>query len=101
MGKRLDLHAKLVEILGSKNVYFQPPSTVTMQYPAIRYSLGRIDNRRAENSIYSTNKSYELTFMTKNPDDEIVDKLNELPMCRFDRFYTMDNLNHYVFTIYF
>lgn len=100
MTSRLELHAMLVEILGSKNVYFQPPSTIKMSYPAIVYSLGNIENRRADNSVYNTNKSYELTLVTSNPDDETVNKLNVLSMCSFDRFYTSDNLNHYVFTIY-
>ena len=100
MTSRLELHAMLVEILGSKNVYFQPPSTIKMSYPAIVYSLGNIENRRADNSVYNTNKYYELTLVTSNPDDETVNKLNGLSMCSFDRFYTSDNLNHYVFTIY-
>lgn len=100
MANRLELHSKLVDILGSSNVYFQPPSSVKMSYPAIVYSLGNIRNRRANNDVYSTNKSYELTLVTSNPDNEIVDKLNRLPMCSFDRFYTSDNLNHYVFTLY-
>ena len=101
MGKRLDLHAMLVEILGSRNVYFQPPASVRMTYPAIRYSLGNIENQHAGNAVYSANKSYELTYITTNPDDETVDKINKLPMCRFDRMYSSDNLYHYVFTIYF
>ena len=34
---RLELHALLVELLGSTNVYYEPPETLKMSYPAIRY----------------------------------------------------------------
>ena len=80
MSRRTELQTLLEEILGSKNVYFQPPDTVSMKYPAIVYSLNRID---------------------KNPDSEFIDKISSLPLCQFDRPYKSDNLNHYVFTLYF
>ena len=35
--RRNDLQKLLVEVLGSKNVYFQPPESVKMKYPAIVY----------------------------------------------------------------
>jgi hypothetical protein len=37
----------------------------------------------------------------RNPDSELPDKVIELPLCKFDRFYTADNLNHTVFTLFF
>ena len=39
MAPRLDLQKLLVELLGSDNVYFQPPPSVQMNYPAIVYKL--------------------------------------------------------------
>ena len=33
MERRLELHEALCEVLGSRNVYFQPPDNVTMRYP--------------------------------------------------------------------
>ena len=39
MSKRVDLGNKLKEILGSNNVYFQPPDNLKMVYPCIRYRL--------------------------------------------------------------
>ena len=39
MSKRIDLGNKLKEILGSSNVYFQPPDNLKMVYPCIRYRL--------------------------------------------------------------
>lgn len=101
MSNRLELHELLCGILGNRQVYFQPPETVKMSYPAIVYSLNRIDNRHANNEIYIQDDSYTLILMDKNPDNEFVRELSKLPMCRFDRHYKKDNLNHYVFTIYF
>ena len=89
MISRINLQTLLEEVLGSRNVYYQPPESIKMQYPAIVYSRERIDNRHANNDI------------DKNPDSEIVEKVSRLPFCRFDRHYVADNLNHDVFTIYY
>lgn len=101
MDKRIELQAILEEILGSRNVYFQPPSNVRMSYPAIVYSRKRIDNSHANNSVYMQDHSYELTVIDKDPDSEIVSRVSELLLCRFDRHYKSDNLNHDVFTLYY
>lgn len=95
-----DLHNKLCALLGSRNVYFQPGSNITMQYPCIRYKLSRFDMKYADNNPYNKRKSYEIMYIDRDPDSDIPDKISELPMCSFDRHYTADNLNHYVFTIY-
>lgn len=100
MFKRADLQVMLEEILGSRNVYFQPPETVKIHYPAIIYTRSNIQNKFADNSVYKQNKLYTVTVIDKDPDSEIVDKVSRLPHCRFDRHYTSDNLNHDVFTLY-
>lgn len=101
MGTRLQLQTLLEALLGSRNVYFQPPSTVKMKYPCIVYSLSDIDTKFADNIPYSNKRRYQSTAIDPNPDSVIPDKLALLPMCVFDRSYTADNLNHYVFNIYF
>ena len=101
MASRLQLQTELEELLGSKNVYYQPPASVKMSYPAIVYSRNEIRNDFANNDVYSQNRSYEVIVIDKNPDSEIVDKVSQLPMCRFDRHYTSDNLNHDVFTLFY
>lgn len=101
MSNRLKLHELLCEVLGSRNVYFQPPESVKMKYPAIVYSRNRIDNEHANDGVYIQSPSYAITVIDKNPDSEIVDKVSRLPMCRFDRHYIADNLNHDTFTIYY
>jgi len=99
--RRLELDAILREALGSNNVYFQPPSTVKMKYPAIRYSLSNISTSPANNKKYIAQKQYTLTLIAKDPDISAVETLIRLPMCHFDRFYTADNLNHWTFSVYY
>ena len=101
MASRLDLQTELERILGSRNVYFQPPSSVRMQYPAIVYSRKDVDGRFANDKVYRKLPCYEMILIDKNPDNTFVDKLLDLQYCSFDRHYESDNLNHDVFTIYY
>lgn len=102
MGTRVDLQSKLVEILGSSNVYFQPPESIKIKYPAIVYSLDSIQGRFANNQTYKQKRRYKITYITKNPDSELIDIFpRSLPSVDFDRAYTADNLYHYVYTLYY
>ena len=101
MASRLDLDALLIELLGSENVYYQPPASVKMKYPAIVYSLEDIENMHSNNSVYKQNIAYQITVIDKDPDSEIVKKVSRLPMCRFNRHFISDNLNHDVFILYY
>lgn len=101
MATRVDLQNVLEELLGSRNVYYQPPESLKISYPAIVYSRKTIDNSYANNSVYKQNYAYEITVIDKNPDSEIVNKVSKLPTCRFDRHFKSDNLNHDVFTLYY
>ena len=98
---RIELQSLLEDILGSRNVYFQPPESIRMKYPAIVYRLNSVKNRFADDISYSRNKAYRVTVIDKNPDTAIPDRIAELPLCRFDNYFISDNLNHYVFTIYY
>lgn len=101
MRNRVDLQYLLEGILGSKNVYFQPPASLVMKYPAIVYSRSDIENFHADNGVYAQAVAYQVTVIDKNPDSEYVKKISMLPLCIYDRHYTSDNLNHDVFTIYY
>jgi hypothetical protein len=102
MGKsRLELHEVLCNLLGSRNVYFQPPPSVQMKYEAIVYSLNDISVNYADDIKYKSMKRYSVIAISKNPDSELCDKLLTLPYSELDRFYTADNLNHWVITLYF
>lgn len=97
---RLALHDLLCEKLGSTNVYFQPPESVKIKYPAIVYSRNRIENTSADNIIYKQDVSYTITVIDRDPDSEIVERLSKVPRIVYDRSYVADNLNHDVFTLY-
>ena len=102
MASRLELHEELCAVLGSRNVYFQSPESVKMNYDAIRYELGGKDFKRADDRIYKSTNKYECVLITRDPDTTIPDKiLNHFEMCSLGRPYTADNLNHYPFTIYY
>lgn len=101
MPSRLNLQTELESILGSRSVYFQPPSSVRMQYPAIVYSRKDIEKRSANDGAYRKLPSYEVILIDKNPDSKFVDKILDLPYCSFDRHYESDNMNHDVFTLYY
>lgn len=83
------------------NVYFQPPSQLQMEYPAIVYNREREVRRFAGNKPYSRVWGYSLTVIAPDPESELLDKVAALPYCSFDRHYVADNLNHDVFTIFF
>lgn len=98
---RTQLQSDLEDIIGSRNVYFQPPESLKMSFPAIVYSLSSIDNVFSSDSIYRRYNVYEIILIDKNPESLFVDRILGLPYCRFVRSYKADNLNHYVFNIYF
>jgi len=98
---RLDLQALFESLIGSRNVYFQPPASVRMNYPCIRYNLAIIDNMPADNTRYLQGTAYNVIYITYNPDDAMIKILSQLPMSKFDRWYAADNLNHYVYTIFY
>lgn len=95
---RSDFHNRL-EKLGCR-AYFQPPSNVSMGYPCIVYELDRIVKKRADNGVYLKTRRYQVKLITKNPDDPMVDTLASMVHSEFERHYTTDTLNHFVFNIY-
>lgn len=99
---RLEFDARLREAIGNSNVYFQPPETIKLKYPCIIYELFDINVRHADNRSYMKNDAYNVTIITKDPDYPLIEDILDLfDMARFNRFYTADNLNHYIYTIYY
>lgn len=92
IGKRAD---------GRQNVYFQPPSTLKMVYPCIRYKRDSLSAIHANNLPYRHQTRYQVTVIDSDPDSTIPSAIANLPLCSFDRHYTADNLNHDVFNIYY
>lgn len=101
MPHRLELQELLEELLGSNAVYFQPPPTVQMKYPSVVYKLDDLDTKFANNLPYHHEPRYQVTVIDKDPDSLIPGKVAALPKCLFDRHFIADNLNHFVFNLFF
>ena len=99
MGLRLDLHSLLLTLC--PNVYFQPPTNIQMNYPCIIYKRDLRDVDYANNKPYNHEKRYMVMIVDRNPDSAIPELVAALPKSSFDRFYTADDLNHDVYSVYF
>ena len=101
MDRRLKLQEILTSILGSNNVYFQPPATIKLSYPCIIYQRSDIEQKYANNRTYNSMVRYSVILIGRSPENDLVNKILELPYCSYDRFYTADGLNHDSFTLYY
>lgn len=95
-----EFHKLLCAVLGSKNVYFQPPSKQRIMYPAIVYSRAPYDTTNADNHGYIVRDHYMVTHMTKNPDSGTPKVLAQMPYCRQEQAFKQDGLYHTVFSLY-
>lgn len=102
MASRLKLQEELEKVLGSENVYFQPPESLKLKYPCIIYSRSTPDKHNANDGLYMSTKRYDGTVIDRNPDSDIADKIVEhFPMCSLGTSYPSNNLNHFTFTLYY
>lgn len=100
--RRLMLHEELVSILGSRNVYFQPPESIKLKYPCIIYTRQRPDTIRADDRIYRDVIRYQVTFITKDPEDERIKQiLYHFQMISESNNGVTDNLYHYYYDLYY
>jgi hypothetical protein len=101
VGTRLELQTALEAILGTENVYFQPPPNVQMVYPAIVYHRDFRTNQFADNGPYLGTFRYQVTVIDPDPDSLITEKVAEMPLATYVRFFNTDKLNHDIFDVYF
>jgi hypothetical protein len=99
MGQRLQLQS-LLELI-TPHVYFQPPPNINLVFPCIVYARYGSRTQFAQNGLYLHMKQYQVTVIDQDPDSGLPDKVEELPLCAFDRFFATENLNHHVFNLYF
>lgn len=100
--RRVELDGLLREVLGSNNVYYQPPETVKMKYPAIVYERSNVEVTWADNNPYRNLAEYEITYIDPKPDNDILERLlKKFNWVRFARHFTADNLNHDVLYLNF
>ena len=101
MDRRLEFQAALEALLGSENVYFQPPNGLQMAYPCIVYDINDEYTRFADNLAFKAVWGYSVTSIDRNPDSEIPGKLRRMANSRFSRAFNSDGLHHVVYNIYF
>lgn len=98
--RETQLHPKLQEIC--QNVYYEPPASVSLLYPAIIYSRNNDESRYAGDQTYIARVQYAITIIDPDPTKSYIEEMKRVfPYVNYDRHYTRDNLNHNVFTLYF
>lgn len=102
MDNRASLQLKLCALLGSDNVYFQPPETIKLKYPCIVYEKSKKALTYANNKVYGNIDSYTITSIYKSVSENISDKILEtFSMISHDRTFKSDNLYHDVFQLFY
>lgn len=104
LDRRLELDARLRRILGSNNLYFEPPASFTMHYPCIRYTRERIDTNYANNKVYLGKQRYNIMLIYYDVDSDLIDQVlhnEEGLVFSHERHYVADGLHHDVFTTTF
>lgn len=101
MADRQILAQKLISLMNGNRVYFQPPESIQLTYPCLIYQFETFDKRNANDRRYSKFKKYSLVYISKDSDDPMVDKIDELPYCEHKNRYVSDNLYHDSFILYF
>ena len=100
--KREQLQVALTQVLGSTNVYFQPPETMKLKYPCIIYYKTSYPLRFANNKVYKAKQCYTLTVVDKDPDSEIAYNIvDNFQYCKIDSYYRSENLNHTKLTLFY
>lgn len=102
MGNRIELQSELEEILGTRNVYYQPPESKKIIYDCIIYQKKDIWAKHADDFKYVMQDCYELTIIYRDPDSDLTKRiLDHFQYSNFNRHFTSDNLNHDVITLYY
>lgn len=102
MATRLELQSELEEILGSSEVYYQPPSNKTLKYPCIIYDLSNTDVIPADNRKYIKTNRYHVKHLYKSLTNELKDTiLDRFMMISHDNRMKVDGIYNDDFTLYF
>ena len=100
--RRLQLQQEFKTLLGSSNVYFQPPKTISLKYPCVIYNREAPHILRANNKPYKITQRYKVTYITKDPADPMINRMIEaFEMIAPTRFFVSDNLYHNNYTLYY
>lgn len=96
--RREELHDVLLGF--ADNVYYQKPVNTVMLYPCIVYKKTGMDSVYANNMVYQSDTSYQLTVIDRDPDSEIPEMvLNNLQMCSAGTTFVFDKLHHTILNL--
>lgn len=101
MGTRLELQTVLEGLQTGVSVYFQPPANISMVYPAIVYNRDYQEVDYADDLPYNRRIRYQVTVIDSDPDSLIPDKVASMPLAKYVRHFTTENLNHDIYYVYF
>ena len=102
MEKELTLDDEFMAILGTGNVYFQPPESLRLQYPCIVYFKLGFKTQQADNKNYVVTQKYDVIVIYDDPDEDISKRMLEhFQKISFNTSYTADNLYHDKLTLYY
>lgn len=95
--------------LGIPNVYFEPPENQMLKFPCAIVHMGTISTRNANNAVYKLDNSYEIRYVRRQFDDEMVntilkgDSTHNRPfaMIRHIRHYTAEGLHYDLYKLYY
>lgn len=97
---RLRFHNALQAYVGNNiKLYFNPPEDLKLQIPCIRYSLSTFNVRHADDQVHRAVPIYDVTLVTRDVDDPLIEKLVKFPGSRFDRTYRDSSLCYATYRI--
>lgn len=99
MDNRLKLHEHLKTLC--RNVYYQTPGNLGMNYPCIVYTRTNYNVDHADNIKYKSKTRYDITIIDRKPDSDIIDKILLMDYSSFDRQFITQGLNHFVLKLYY
>lgn len=94
-----ELQTILKDLDGVKAAYIQAPTS--MEYPCILIEPSTSDVTNADNIKYLLYKGYTIIVVDRASDSAIPGLVEGLPHSRFERFYRVNGLNHFVFKLFF
>lgn len=104
--RRLQVQAELEGYLEgvvsdpTQHVSFQPDESSKIKYPHIVYSRDPAYKVHADNITYLLRDRYEVTYIDREPDSPVFDKLELRPNCSHTASFVEDGLHHAVFDLY-
>lgn len=103
MEKRSDELIAFLESTNTGKVYFQPPSSVRLEYPCWVIERTTSYQPKAGDLTYLFRPGYKLMYINRDePDPEILPMLGRnLSHVNYQNHYVADNLHHDVYNIYY